>query len=403
MESNRITDGIYHLCSNINNGDLFEGMWPIPDGVSLNSYVVKGEKTAIIDLVDDWDGAPDNLIKQLKSINVELSEIDYIVLNHLEPDHTGWLKGFIQNTNNVQIVTTPKGEKMLRDFFNYEGSVLVVNDGDTLDLGGKELTFYHAPFIHWPETMVTYDKESGVLFSCDAFGSYGELGTEAFDDQISEEKHKFYDDESLRYYANIVAGYSLPVIKAIDKINPLDIKVIAPSHGIIWRENPKVIINRYRKFAEYMSGNGEKEVTIIVGSMYGNTKGVLPAVIKGIRSEGIPVHVFNIPEDHISYILSSAWKSKGLVFGMPTYEGRMYPMMSSVIEMFSMKHVWNKEVFRFGSYAWSGGAQRDFDTKTEKLKWNCIENLEWLGEPTEAEMEKAYEQGKNLALRVKEN
>lgn len=403
MKSNKIAEGIYQLGSNINNGDLFEGMWPIPDGVSLNSYIVKAEKTAIIDLVDDWNGAPENLLKQLKSINIEPKDIDYIVLNHLEPDHTGWLYGFLGESSNTQIVTTPKGEKMLRDFFNYEGSVISVKDGDTLDLGGKELTFYHAPFVHWPETMVTFDKESGVLFSCDAFGSYGELEEEVFDDQICEEKHKFYDDESLRYYANIVAGYSLPVIKAINKISPLDIKVIAPSHGIIWRENPKVIIDRYRKFAEYMSGNGEKEVTIIVGSMYGNTKGVVSSIIKGIRSEGVPVHIFNIPEDHISFILASAWKTKGLVFGMPTYEGKMYPPTASVLDMFSIKHVWNKEVFRFGSYAWSGGAQRDFDNRTEKMKWNCIEPLEWMGEPTEADKTAAYEQGKKLAIKVKED
>lgn len=404
MKSNKIADGVYQLGSNINNGDLFEGMWPIPDGVSLNSYVVKGEKIAIIDLVDDWNGAPGNLLKQLKSIGVEPKDIDYIVLNHLEPDHTGWLHGFIKETSNVEIVTTPKGEKMLRSFFNYEGVVISVKDGDTLDLGGKKLTFYHAPFVHWPETMVTFDEENGILFSCDAFGSYGELDDEVvFDDQISEEKHKFFDDESLRYYANIVAGYSLPVLRAIEKISPLDIKVIAPSHGIIWRENPKVIIDRYRKFGEYMSGNTEKEITIIVGSMYGKTKSVVSSIIKGIRSEGVPVHIFNLPDDHISYILASAWKSKGLVFGMPTYEGKMYPPTTSVLDMFAIKHVWNKEVFRFGSYAWSGGAQRDFDKKTEKMKWNCIEPLEWMGESTDVEKTKAYEQGKILAIKVKES
>lgn len=403
MQSNKIAEGIYHIGSNINNGDLFEGMWPIPEGVSLNTYVVKGEKTAIIDLVDDWNGAPDNLLKQLESIDVKPEEIDYIVLNHLEPDHTGWLDGFVKETGNIEIVTTPKGEKMLRSLFNYEGPVRSVKDGDTLDLGGKELTFYHAPFVHWPETMVTYDAETGVLFSCDAFGSYGDLGSEVFDDQISEEKHKFYDDESLRYYANIVAGYSLPVIRAIDKLSALDIKVIAPSHGIIWRDDPAVIVDRYRKFAEYMSDGGEKEITLVVGSMYGKTKAIVSSIIEGIRSEGVPVHKFEIPNDHVSYILSAAWKSKGLVFGMPTYEGKMFPPMASVLEMFSVKHVWNKHVFRFGSYAWTGGAQRDFDNRIDKMKWECIEPLEWEGSATQVELDKAFEQGKLLAQKVKED
>lgn len=401
MKSNKIAEGIYQLGSNINNGDLFEGLWPIPEGVSLNSYVVKGEKTAIVDLVDDWDSAPEDILKQLKSIDVKPEDIDYIILNHLEPDHTGWLRGFVKEAKNIEIVTTPKGEKMLRAMFNYEGPITAVKDGDTLDLGGKVLTFYHAPFVHWPETMVTFDQETGILFSCDAFGSYGELGDEVFDDQISEERHNFYDNESLRYYANIVAGYSVSVLRAITKLSALDIKIIAPSHGIIWRENPGVIIERYKKFAEYMSGKAEKEITIIVGSMYGNTKALTTSIVEGIRSEGVPVHIFNVPEDHISYVLASAWKSKGLVFGMPTYEGKMFPPVSSVLDIFAIKHVWNKKVFRFGSYAWTGGAQRDFDNKTEKMKWECIEPLEWEGTATEEELKKAYEQGKKLAIEVK--
>ncbi len=402
MKSNKIAEGIYQIGSNINNGDLFEGLWPIPDGVSLNSYIVKGEKTAIIDLVDDWDNAPKNLLEHLKSIDVNPEEIDYIVLNHLEPDHTGWFNGFLKESKDTKIVTTPKGEKMLRSMYNYQGEVISVKDGDTLDLGGKTLSFYHAPFVHWPETMVTFDKDTGVLFSCDAFGSYGELGDEVFDDQISQSKHNFYDEESLRYYANIVAGYSVPVLRAIDKLSALDIKIIAPSHGIIWRENPATIIDRYKKFAECMSGKAEEEITIIVGSMYGNTKSLVTSVIEGIRSEGVPVHVFNVPDDHISYILASAWKSKGLVFGMPTYEGKMFPPVSSVIDMFSLKHVWNKKVFRFGSYAWTGGAQRDFDNKIEKMKWETIEPLEWEGAATDNEFKKAYDQGKKLAISVKE-
>jgi flavorubredoxin len=151
-----------------------------------------------------------------------------------------------------------------------------------------------------------------------------------------------------------------------------------------------------------MTGESEKEITLIYGSMYGKTKSVVASVVEGIRSEGVPVHIYNVPEDHISYILASAWKSKGLVIGMPTYEGKMFPPISSVIEMFSVKHVWNKEVFRFGSYAWSGGAQRDFETKTEKLKWNYIEPLEWEGKASVDELNLAYQRGKELAIKVKE-
>ncbi len=401
MNTGKIADGIYRIGSNINNGDLFEGLWPIPDGVSLNSYVVKGEKTALIDLVDDWDNAPEDILKQLKNIDVEPKDIDYLILNHLEPDHTGWLHGFLKETKNLKVVVTPKGEKMIRAMFKYEGEIITVADGDTLDLGGQVLTFYHAPFVHWPETMVTYQKDTGILFSCDAFGSYGNLGEEIFDDQISDEKHNFYDQESLRYYANIVAGYSNFVLKAINKLSALDIKVIAPSHGIIWRENPGIIIERYKKFAEYMNGECEKEITIIWGSMYGNTKSLLSSVVEGIRSEGVPVHIFEVPKDHLSYILSASWKSKGIVLSMPTYENKMFPPMNNLLEMFSLKHFWNKKVFRFGSYGWGGGAQREFESFVEKLKWETIESQEWEGTPTEDDKNKAYEYGKKLAVEVK--
>jgi flavorubredoxin len=402
MNAIEMSKGIYRVGADIKNGDLFEGMWPIPDGVSLNAYVVKGDKTALIDFVRDWDNAPTIMQGQLASIALAFEDFDYLILNHLEPDHTGWLLGFLDRNPNVQFITTKKGAEVLKGFFGIEDNVRVIKSGDTLDLGeGKELLFEEAPNVHWPETMVTYEKSTGILFSCDAFGAYGCVGETMFDNQISDEKHAFFDRESLRYYANIVSSFSTFVLRAIEKIEGLEIKMIAPSHGIIWRENPATIIDKYRKYAQYYMGPAEPEITVIWGSMYGFTQSVLNSVIQGIRAEKVPVHVHQVPNEDVSWALASAWKSAGLVFGMPTYEYKMFPPISAVIDMFERKHVQNKKVFRFGSYGWSGGAQKEFKARTEKLKWEFLEPVEWQGRAGKEIHKLASERGQELARQVK--
>lgn len=403
MKAVKITDGIHHIGVNITNNDLFEGLWPIPDGVSLNSYVVQGSKTAVIDLVRDWNDAPAGFTEKLRSIGLSAENIDYLILNHLEPDHTGWLREFIEKNPRIEIITTPKGAVLAKQFYGIEDAVREVKTGDTLDLGdGKVLNFIEAPNVHWPETMVTYETSGKVLFSCDAFGSYGALGDAVFDDQLSQEDSEFYEREALRYYANIVASFSKFVERAAAKLEGVEVKVIAPSHGIIWRENPSVIIERYLKYASYMEGPAEPEITLIWGSMYGNTGSAVNEIIRTVRSEGIPIHVHQVPQDDSSYILASAWKSAGLIIGMPTYEYRMFPPMANVLDLFDRKHVKNKQVLRFGSFGWSGGAQKECDAITEKLKWDYLDPVEWNGAPSEDDTRRLLEQVRNLAGKVKE-
>ncbi len=402
MKAVQIVNGVYRVGANIENGDMFEGMWPIPRGVSLNCYVVQGEKNALIDLVRDWNGAPIAIQEQLASIPLSFHEIDYLVLNHLEPDHTGWLRDFIAQNPQIEILTTRKGVELAKAFSGITENIRAVKSGDSLDLGsGKELVFEEIPNVHWPETMVTYEKSSKILFSCDAFGAYGAIGSAVFDDELSEEDHEFFYTEALRYYANIVSTFSGFVLKAINKLAGLDIRMIAPSHGIIWRENPERIVSLYKDFASYMEGPALPEITVIWGSMYGHTEEVLHSVVKGIRSENVPVHIHRVPNEDVSWALADAWKSSGLVFGMPTYEYKMFPPLVYVLDVFGIKHVWHKKVFRFGSWGWSGGAQKDFEARTEKLKWDFIEPVEWNGFADEKVHELAYERGKELAKRVK--
>lgn len=402
MKIHAITEKIHALHADIKSDDLFEGIWPIPYGVSLNCYLVKGEKTALIDLVRDWLGAPGELVSQLASIHMSPDDIDYLILNHLEPDHTGWIREFRAINPHATIVSTQKGLDLVRTFYRTDDNLLAVKTGDSLDLGdGMRLEFFEAPNVHWPETMVTWAPEGGVLFSCDAFGSFGALGDRIFDDEFTDEEHAFFESETLRYYANIVASFGLFVKRAIEKVGGLDIKVIAPSHGMVWRADPGAIVERYSRYAGYLEGPREKEVTIVWGSMYGNTEMGLDAVIQGIEDEGVPYSIHRVPNDDISWILADAYKSEGICVAMPTYEYKMFPPMAYVLDLFEKKHVWYRKALRIGSYGWVGGAKKDYENRIAPLKWESLESVEWAGAPDEAALDLLYQRGRELALAVK--
>ena len=402
MKAYPINDKIFALHADIESDDLFEGIWPIPNGVSLNCYLVKGEKIALIDLVRDWVGAPSTLEAELESVGVKIADIDYLVLNHLEPDHTGWLAEFKRLNRKVEIMATAKGIELVKSFYKINEGLKPVKSGDTLDLGaGLILRFEETPNVHWPETMVTFEESSGTLFSCDAFGSFGSLGNRIFDDQFEPEEHEFFETETLRYYANIVASFGLFVKRAVQKLADLDIRVVAPSHGMVWRRDPKAIIDRYIKYVGYMDGPQEKEICIVWGSMYGNTKKGLDAVIAGIEDEGLPYSIHRIPNEDASFVLADAYKSAGIVIAMPTYEYKMFPPMAYILGLFERKHIWNRKAFRLGSWGWVGGAKKEYAELIAPLKWESIESLEWAGAADEETLDELYERGKALARSIK--
>jgi flavorubredoxin len=402
MKVHAITQRIYALHADVRSDDLFEGIWPIPYGVSLNSYLVKGEKTALVDLVRDWVGAPLELKNQLASIGVNLEDIDYLILNHLEPDHTGWLAEFLTINKKARVFATAKGIKLVESFYFEHERVHAVKDGEILDLGaGQTLQFFETPNVHWPETMMTWAAEGGVLFSCDGFGAFGALGDRVFDDEISQDEHEFFEAESLRYYANIVASFSIFVKRAIDTLSGLPIKVVAPSHGIIWRAHPETIIGRYLKYANYLEGPREREITVVWGSMYGNTERGLRYVIEGIEEEKVPYTIHRVPNENVSFVLADAYKSEGIVIAMPTYEYRMFPPMAYMLDILERKHVFGRKALRIGSYGWVGGAKKEYEAKIEALKWDCLDSVEWAGAPNEEMANTLRERGRELARRVK--
>ena len=405
MNITKMNGPVYRLGVNINEpGYLFEGLWPIPDGVSINSYLVKGDKTALIDMTQEMSALMENLNRQIEQTGVSPEDLDYIIVNHMEPDHSGMLKEFAGRNSKARFICSEKAVPLLQQFSSIsEDRIDAVKDGDTLDLGqGQVLTFFMVPNVHWPETMATWLESEKTLFSCDAFGSYGKVEQEVFDDQLSEERAAFYEQEALRYYANIVASFSLFVEKAIAKLAPLDIKVIAPSHGIVWRKDPGRIISHYSRYASYAKGPAEPEVCLVWASMYGNTEKSVAPLIHAIREEGVNVCVFRVPQEEIGYILASAWKSAGLVFAMPTYEYKMFPPMAAVIEDLMLKKVKNKKVLRVGSFGWVGGADKDFRARTEKAGWDIMESVEFQGCPTDEDIKRIKEAGRELARQVKE-
>lgn len=394
---------IFVIHANVTEKALFEGEWPIPNGVTLNSYIVCGKKTALIDLTADWEEA----VKQFENeLNETGNKIDYLILNHLEPDHTGYLKSFLAKYPTVEVIATAKGCILVKEFLKArEGETLrlrAVKDGEVLDLDGVKLEFYEVPNVHWPETMCTFERQTGTLFSCDAFGGYGKTGERIFDDEFSAEEHEAFYEESLRYYATIVSPFSASVKKAIDKLVSIGlvIKTVAPSHGIVWRKAADKIIARYSAFAAYNTAmQCEKEVCIICGSMYGNTRLGAQAVERGVSNadKDIKVDFIDVPSVNVSYALAAALRSKCVVIASPTCDYALYPPIADVLDLFKRKKIVGKKALRIGSFGWSGGAQREYDALSEQLKWENLPSYEWKGVPSTQDIKTLEEKGAELA------
>jgi len=394
MPAVEVKPGIHWIGVNDRTTDLFEGLWPITsEGVSYNAYVIKDEKNVLIDAAKDIKG--DALLDQIAQV-VEPSELDYIVVNHMEPDHTGVMRTLRRIAPKTTLLCTKRAADLLERYYQITDRIHVVGDGETLDLGTHSLRFMMAPMVHWPETMITFEAEQGVVFSCDAFGSYGALQGTVFDDQCTN--LDFYEREALRYYANIVALFARPVLRAIDKLADLDIEVVAPSHGLIWRENPQRIIDLYRQWADLAMTGPELGVTLLYGTMYGNTEQMVEAVASGVGEAGVPLEIFDVRHIHASYILPSLYTKRGVLIGAPTYEGALFPPMAHVLDIAERKRIRSRTLGYFGSFGWSGGAKREIKEWAESLAWDLVEpSWEFAGGPTSEQLQKGKQLGYEFA------
>lgn len=398
MPAIEIKPKVYWVGVNDRTTDLFEGLWPISEeGVSYNSYLINDEKKAIIDMTKAFKG--DEYFSHLDEVT-DISKIDYIIVNHMEPDHSGLIRTMRRISPHVKILGSAKTKEMLETFFSITDNVYAVNDGDELSLGKRTLKFISTPFLHWPETIMTYETTNRILFSCDAFGGYGAFHGTIFDDECNN--FDFYENEALRYYVNIVANYSSRVLAAIEKLKGLSIEVIAPSHGLVWRKNISKIISLYKKWAEYATTKTEPGITLIYGSMYGHTEIMMNAVAQGISQVGVPLKIFDAARSHVSYILPSLWTQAGVMIGAPTYEVSLFPPVADVLNAAAHKHIKHKKAAYFGSFGWSGGALRILRNIIGPLKWNLEDTLEFMGAPTEKNIREGKEFGAKFAECIKQ-
>lgn len=346
MKEVLLSPGIYYTGVNDRKKHLFENNWPLPYGVSYNSYLIKDEKSALIDTIEY--GSNDNYLNRIEKI-LGGASLDYLIVNHMEPDHSSMIECVLRRFPEVKIVGNAQTQKILKLYFNIpDSSLLTVKDGEELVLGEHTLSFHLIPWVHWPETMVTYEKTTATLFSCDAFGGFRTLDGSIFDDENDFEAD--YKGEMLRYYSNIVGKYSNMVQKAFAKLQGVEIKMIAPSHGLIWRGNPSRVLELYNKWCNWESEDG---VVIVYASMYGNTAQMADHIGHLLGSRGIRVKTYDVSKTHVSYILSDIWRYKGIILGTCAYNTQMHPMMEHLCNEIKLIAPKNKILSIFGSSTWN--------------------------------------------------
>lgn len=362
MNIKEIIDGIYYVGVNDRTTHRFEALWPIPYGVSYNSYIVKGAtKTALIDGVEISEC--DKLRDNIATILGEGIAPDYLVINHMEPDHSGSIKVLRSFFPDMTIVGNAKTLEMVKGFYGIDDNTLKVADGEQIDLGGMKLTFKLTPMVHWPETMMTYVEEKAVIFSGDAFGCFGALNGGIIDTETDVEP---YIPEMYRYYSNIVGKYGIFVQKAIAKLSSLKIDYICPTHGPVWHEQIKRVGSIYDRLSRY---EGELGVTIVYGSMYGNTEEMAEAIASRLAERGIKtIKMHNVSKSHTSYIISDIFRYKGLVIGAPTYSNTLFPPVENILNAIKTRELKNRVIGTFGSFTWAPQAVKRINQLLEDAK-----------------------------------
>jgi flavorubredoxin len=388
---------IYWVGVNDYDTQLFENLWPLPKGVSYNSYLIVDDKVALIDTVKQ--AYLPNLVSKIEQLLPPGKNLDYLVINHMEPDHSGSLKLFPRLFPEMKIIGNKRTAEFLESYYGITSPISVVDEGDVLDLGHHKLNFYLTPMIHWPETMMTYETTAKILFSGDAFGGFGALEGGIFDDEV---KAEYYENETLRYFSNIVGKFSPMVQKAIARLKGLEIETIAPAHGPIWRQNPHHILEQYDRWSSHQTEPG---AVIAYGSMYANTQRMAETVARAMAETGVQeIRLHHASTSHLSYILADAWRFKGLALGSCTYDNKLFPPLRLLVDFLKDKGVaQNRCLGIFGSYGWSGGAVKEIQDFASQGNWTVVEPVVQVkGAPTQEILEQCFVLGKNLAEMIKQ-
>lgn len=391
-----VCESIYWIGANDRETDKFEGLWDLPLGVAYNSYLLKDEKTALIDTVKS--SFMDDFLYRLDSL-LEGRSLDYVIVNHMEPDHSGSLGLIRRLYPDVKYVGNAKTIEMMKNFYGLTDGFVEVKEGEVLDLGKHKLTFAFAPMVHWPESMATYDLTCKTLFSNDIFGGFGAIEGGIFDDEANFDWAIY---EMMRYYVNIVGRFAMPASKALEKVRKLDIDMICPSHGPIWRSNPGHVIDLYERWSRQETDEG---VVVIYGSMYGNTKVASDAIARALSESGVKkVCVYDISRSNMSYITTDIWRYSGLILSSCTYNMELFPPMASLLRLLENKNMKGRSIGLCGTYSWSSAALKEMKEFVDRSKggWQLLEpSVEIKSYPTPADIEQCEQLGRAMAAAVK--
>ncbi len=353
-----VTEDLYWVGANDRRLTLFENIHPIPRGVSYNSYLLLDEKTVLFDTVD-WSACR----QFLENIEYVLDgrKLDYLLINHMEPDHGASIEEVLLRYPECQIISTEKAFLLMRQFgFQIDGRTIEVKEGDTFSFGKHVVTFVAAPMVHWPEAMVTFDTTNGVLFSADAFGSFGALDGKLFADEVNFDRD--WIDDARRYFTNIVGKYGPHVQALLKKAGTIDIKMLCPLHGPVWRKDLGYFIDKYDKWSRYEPE--EKGVMIAYASMYGNTEAAANALATKLVEKGMTnVVMYDVSNTHVSYLISETFRLSHIVLASVTYNLGIYPVMHNYLMDMKALNLQKRTVGIIENGSWackSGTLMRDF-------------------------------------------
>ncbi len=360
----KVTNDLYWVGGSDRRLELFENLFPIPRGVSYNSYLLLDEKTVLFDTVDHSIGQ-----QFLENITALLDgrTLDYLVVNHMEPDHCSMIAELILRYPNMQIIGNAKTFPMIRQFYtlDLDQKTIAVKEGDTFSSGTHTFRFLMAPMVHWPEVMLTYDETDKVLFSADAFGTFGALNGTIFNDEIDFDRD--WLDDARRYYTNIVGKYGMQVQNVLKKASALDIQIICPLHGPIWRTNLSYLLEKYDIWSSYRPET--KGVMIAYASMYGNTENLANVLACKLADAGITdLTVHDVSKTDISELISDSFKYSHLVLAAPTYNGGVYPAMSNLLEDMNALGVKNRTVAVLGNGTWAPTSAKLIEARLAEMK-----------------------------------
>jgi len=362
-------------------------------GTTYNAYLIVDEKTALIDSV--YGPFAEEMIERIKEI-IDPSKIDYVVANHVETDHSGAIQEILKLAPQAKVIGTARCKEGLQKHYFGNWDFQVVKTGDEINLGERRLKFIETPMLHWPDSMFTYIEKDALLLPNDAFGQH--LATsKRFDDEVDE---KILMDEAAKYYANILWLFSSLVIRKIEEIQKLGLKIsmIAPSHGIIWRGNPMKIVEAYLSWAR---GEAGRKILVVYDTMYGSTEKMAKAMVEGITSEGVETVLFRLPVSDRGDIIKELLEAKGILIGSSTINSGVLPDVAPFLEEMEGLRPRNKIAAAFGSYGWGGGAVKTIEESLEKAGMELVApalTVKWV--PDNDEIQKCFEFGKEFAKKV---